>query len=58
MLNADNCEELAEGAWAQRLGSTIVNAKGTIGQPVYPLSGKVTALGKLGQLFGQYTAMR
>jgi hypothetical protein len=54
MLNADNCEELAEGAWAQRLGSTLVNSAGTIGQPVYPLSGKVVSIGKLGQLFGQY----
>ena len=52
MLNMGNCEELAEGAYANRLGSTIVNAQGTIGQPVYPLSGKVQSLFKLGQLGG------
>ena len=54
MLNADNCEELAEGAWAQRLGSTLVNAQGTIGQPVYPLSGICRSLFKLGQLGNIY----
>jgi hypothetical protein len=36
MLNADNCEELAEGAWAQRLGSLVNNSGGTVGSPVYP----------------------
>ena len=54
MLNMDNCEELAEGAYATRLGSTIVNAQGTIGQPVYPLSGSVKSLFKLGQLGSNY----
>jgi hypothetical protein len=54
LLNADNCEELAEGAWAQRLGSVINNAAGTLGGAVYPLLGKVVTVGKLGQIFGQY----
>ena len=54
LLNEDNVEELAEGAYAQRLGSTIVNAQGTIGQPVYPLSGSVKTVFKLGQLAGVY----
>lgn len=54
LLNEDNVEELAEGAYAQRLGSTIVNAQGTIGQPVYPLNGKVVGLAKLGQFGGLY----
>ena len=52
MLNADNCEELAEGAWAQRLGSLVNNSGGTVGSPVYPLSGKIVSLFKLGGLFG------
>jgi hypothetical protein len=54
LLNEDNVEELAEGAYAQKLGSVLVNAQGTIGQPVYPLSGKVVSLSKLGQLAGAY----
>lgn len=55
LLNENGCEELAEGAYGTRLGSVLVNAQGTLGQPVYPLSGKVTALGKLGNLFGVYS---
>lgn len=54
LLNENNAEELAEGAYAQRLGSTIVNAQGTMGQPVYPLSGKVVSIFKLGQLDSEY----
>ena len=54
LLNEDNVEELAEGAYAQRLGSVIVNSTGALGGAVYPLSGKVVSLGKLGQLFGAY----
>ena len=53
-LNMDNVEELAENAMAGRLGSTVVNCQGTIGQPVYPLSGKLVSLFKLGQLGGVY----
>src|ERR1019366_7440420 len=54
MLNAANCEELAEGAWAQRLGSVLLTAQGSVGQPVYPLSGIVRSLFKLGQLGNNY----
>lgn len=54
MLNLDNCEELAEGAYAQRLGSIINNANGTLGQPVYALSSKVITVSKLGGLAGNY----
>jgi hypothetical protein len=53
-LAMTNVEELAENALAQRLGSVIVNAQGTIGQPVYPLSGSVKTIFKLGQLAGAY----
>src|SRR3984885_11139320 len=51
-LNLDACEELAEGAFGQKLGSVLVNAQGGLGQPVYPLSGKVVSCGKLSGLFG------
>ena len=37
-----------------RLGSTIVNANGALGQPVYPLSGIVRSVYKLGQLANNY----
>jgi hypothetical protein len=50
LLAETNVEELAEGAYAQRLGSTVVNCTGALGGPVYPLSGKVVSLYKLGQL--------
>jgi hypothetical protein len=36
-LSLTNLEELAENAFGTRLGSTLVNAQGTLGQPVYPL---------------------
>ena len=51
-LNLDNCEETYENAFSQRLGSTLVTAQGTVGQPVYPLSGICRSLFKLGQLGG------
>ena len=50
LLNEGNVEELAEGAYAQRLGSIILNATGVLGGAVYPLSGKVVSIGKLGGL--------
>ena len=51
-LNLDNCEETYENAFSQRLGSTLLTANGTPGQPVYPLSGICRSLFKLGQLGG------
>jgi hypothetical protein len=53
-LNLDNCEETYENAFSQRLGSTILTAQGTLGQPVYPLSGIVRSIFKLGQLGSQF----
>ena len=52
VLNAENCEELAEGAWSQRLGSIILNSDGVIGGNVYPLSAGVVSLFRLGGLGG------
>jgi hypothetical protein len=49
-LALTNCEELAENALAQRLGSVLLTANGNIGGPVFPLSGIVRSLFKLGQL--------
>jgi hypothetical protein len=54
LLAETNVEELAEGAYAQRLGSYLINKAGPMGGAVYPLSGKVVTVGKLGQLFNQY----
>jgi hypothetical protein len=54
LLNECNVEELAEGAYAQKLGSVIVNSTGVLGGEVYPLSGKCVSLFKLGQLAGAY----
>ena len=55
LLNENSVEELAEGAYGTRLGSVIVNSGGTLGGSVYPLSGKVLSLGKLGNLFQNFS---
>jgi hypothetical protein len=49
LLNENNCEELAEGAIGQRLGTTIINKSGTT---VYPLAGSVHSVSKLNGLSG------
>src|ERR1035438_5097577 len=50
--NLDNLEELAEGAFGTRLGSTVNNSTGVIGGSIYPLDGPVVSLSKLAGLNG------
>lgn len=51
-LNLDNCEQIAENAFSQRLGSAIINCQGSIGQGVYALDGSVVTVAKLAGLAG------
>jgi len=54
-LNLANCEETYEQAFSQRLGTSLLTCGNSgIGAPVYPLSGIVQSLFKLGQLGPTY----
>ena len=49
-INLDNCEELYENSFSQRLGSILVNVTGSTGNPLS--GGAVTTLSKLSGLNG------